>query len=68
MSNQLNEAAYKICLRIRDEGAFAEELELVANQQPAACPEAIAALRRQCPGLPTADYQKAIARGMYASR
>lgn len=68
MTDQLNEAAYKICLAIRDEGAFAEELKLVANQQPAACPEVIAALRRQCPGRKTPDYQAAIARGMQASR
>jgi hypothetical protein len=68
MSNQLNEAAYKICLAIRDEGAFAEELKLVANQQPSACHEIIAVRRRQCPGWATADYQAAIARAMQASR
>jgi hypothetical protein len=68
VSDQLNEAAYRLCLAIRDEGAFAEALKLVANQQPAACPEVIAELRRLCPGFATADYQAAIAHGMQASR
>ena len=68
MTNQLSDAAYEICLAIRDEGAFAEELNLVPNQQPSACPAVIAALRRQCPGRATPEYQAAIARGMLASR
>jgi len=68
MSDQLNKAAYEICLAILDDGAFAEELKLVANGQPSACPQVIAALRSQCPGWAIADYQAAIARGMQASR
>ncbi|HVK81057.1 MAG TPA: hypothetical protein VM915_10645 [Verrucomicrobiae bacterium] len=46
MSDQLNKAAYEICLAILDEGAFAEALKLVTNAQPSACPQVIAALRR----------------------
>lgn len=68
MTDQLNDAANEICLAIRDEGAFAEEPKLAPNQQPSACPAVIAALRRQCPGWATPDYQAAIARGMLSSR
>jgi hypothetical protein len=68
MGSGLDSAAYEICIAIREEGAFAEELKLVPNGQPAACTEVIAALRRQCPGYRTDEYQAAIARGMHASR
>ena len=68
MSDRLDEVAYEICLAIRDGEAFSEELKRARNQQPAACPEVIEALRRRCPGFTTAEYQGAIARGMQASR
>ncbi len=68
MTDQLNEAAYDICVAIRDGSAFVDELKRIANRQPAACPEVIEALRRQCPGFQTTEYQAAIARGMQASR
>ncbi|MEJ0064304.1 MAG: hypothetical protein WDM85_01935 [Caulobacteraceae bacterium] len=62
----LNTAAYALCSAIRD-GAYAEELKLIHNGQPAACPQVIEALRNECPGYETADYQAAIARGMHES-
>ncbi len=68
MTDQLDEAAYDICIAIRDGSAFADELKRIANQQPAACPEVIEALRRRCPGFQTSEYQAAIARGMQESR
>jgi len=68
MTDHLSDAAYEICLAIRDKGAFAEELKLAPKQQPSACPAVIEALRRQCPGWTTPDYQAAIARGMLSSR
>ena len=68
MSDALASAAYEICLAIREEGAFAEELKRTPNGQPTACPEIIAALRRLHPGYETKEYQSAIAQGMHASR
>lgn len=68
MSTALDSAAYELCIAIRDEGAFSEDLKLVANGQPSACAAVVAALRIQCPGRSTEEYQTAIARGMRASR
>lgn len=67
MNENLVLKAYDLCLAVRD-GQWDAELKCVSNGQPAACPEIIEALRQNCPGYDTEDYQRAIAIGMQNSR
>jgi hypothetical protein len=63
----LSIAAYKLCEEVRG-GAWAADIKETPNGQPAASPEVIEDLRKRCPGYMTADYQAAIARGMFETR
>jgi hypothetical protein len=65
MSN-LSRAAYELCLDVWA-GAWNDAVKRVTNEQPAACPEVIETLRLKCPGYSTAEYQAAIAHGMWES-
>jgi hypothetical protein len=65
--SDLSHAAFGLCEEVRA-GAWSDALKRVPNGQPAACFEVIEALRLRCPGHATADYQAAIARGMFETR
>ena len=67
MNDALAEAAYDLCVEVRN-GAWANALKQVPNGQPAASPDVIDELRRRCPGHTVEEYQRAIAQGMFNSR
>lgn len=65
--DELDLAAYDLCSEVR-EGLWNAALSKVSNRQPAASADVVAELQRRCPGHSTADYQRALAKGMLNSR
>jgi len=62
MDDRLLSAAYDLCLEMRDDPGWHDAMNRVADI------EAIAELRRRCPGYSDEEYDCAIATGMMNSR
>lgn len=65
--NALDLAAYDLCEEVRA-GKWDDAVNRTHNRQPAASAEIIEALRQKCPGHSKAEYEGAIARGVFNSR